>query len=529
MVELPYLTSPDCHVEGVKQTGPILQITARTISTESCCPICATPSSSIHSYHLRHLKDLPVGEQAVLLTIRTKRFRCRNPHCPKITFVEEIPDVLVKNARRTPRLSTVLWHIGQVAGGQAGARLTSHLHIQTSRSSLLRILRQRPQPHQEAASVIGIDDWAKRKGQRYGTIVVDLERHRVVELLEDRESDTVAAWLRTQPQIHTVARDRSMQYAQGISEGAPHAVQVADRWHLLKNLSETVERILQDLLPRMKRQIVSAYDKAPRGQFPRAETDLERQAASRVRRLGEYTLVQYLRQQGYAERRIARMLGMSRGKVRSFYRAETFPERQHHYVPSMLDPHLPYLQQRVSEGCLNAQQLWRELRERGYPGSSSQVSKWMTDRRRGSRPQPLPQMLSAGALRLPGLRTCVRLMTTAHERLAPDDIVLLELICQEDPLDSLYQLVQRFLTMVRQQQATLLDDWLVDCGKSNVAALQHFAASLTQDYAAVHAALELPWSNGQTEGQVHRLKLLKRQMYGRANLDLLRLRVLYSP
>ena len=147
MVELPYLTSPDCQVEDVEQTGSILRLTARTISIESRCPICATPSSSIHSYHLRQLKDLPMGEQAVLLTIRTKRFRCRNPACPKVTFVEEIPGVLVKNARRTPRLSTVLWHRGQVAGGQAGARLTRHLHMQTSRSSLLRILRQRPQPH----------------------------------------------------------------------------------------------------------------------------------------------------------------------------------------------------------------------------------------------------------------------------------------------------------------------------------------------------------------------------------------------
>jgi transposase len=529
MVELPYLTSPDCQVEDVEQTGSILRITARTNSTESRCPICATPSSSIHSYHLRQLKDLPMGEQAVLLTIRTKRFRCRNPDCPKVTFVEEIPGVLVKNARRTPRLSTALWHIGQVAGGQAGARLTRHLHMQTSRSSLLRILRQRPQSHQEAASVIGIDDWAKRKGQRYGTLVVDLERHRVVELLEDRESATLAAWLRTQPQVHTVARDRSMQYALGISEGAPHAVQVADRWHLLKNLSETVERVLQDLLPKMKRQILSAYDKAPREQFPRAEADLARQAASRARRLGEYTLVNYLRQQGYAERRIARLLGMSRGKVRSFYRAETFPERKHHYVPSMLDPYLPYLQQRVSEGCLNAQQLWHEIGERGYRGSSSQVSKWMTDRRRGARQQPPIHLPPASALSLPGLRTCVRLMTTAHERLSPEDMVLLEYIRQEKLLDILYQLVQRFMTMVRQQQATLLDDWLVDCRKSDVAALQHFAASLAQDYAAVHAALELPWSNGQTEGQVHRLKLLKRQMYGRANLDLLRLRILYSP
>ena len=529
MVEFPYLLSPNCQIESVEQQGAACRIEVRTTTTEGCCPVCAMRSSSIHSYCERLVKDLPVGEQAVWLSIRTKRFRCRNPACPKVTFVEEVPGVLVKHARRTPRLSRVLWHIGQVAGGQAGARLTRHLQMPTSRCTLLRILRQQPLPYHEAPCTIGIDDWAKRKGQRYGTIVVDLERHRVVDLLEDRESDTLAAWLRGQPQVHTVARDRSLQYAQGVAEGAPQAVQVADRWHLLKNLSEMVERVLQELLPKMKRNLtLSVYDNAPREKFPRAATDQERQVASRAQRLRDYTLIQYLRRQGHGERRIARVLGMSRGKVRAFYHAEIFPERKGHYVHSMLDPYLPYLEQRVSEGCLNARQLWREIRGRGYPGSSSQVSKWMTKRRRGIQGAQAPTPPTV-AQSLPNLRTCVHLISTAPDRLSPEDLLLLEQLRQDKLVDTLYQLVQRFITMICQRQVSILDDWLDDCSKSKVAGLENFAASLVQDYAAVRAALELPWSNGQTEGQVHRLKLLKRQMYGRAKLDLLRLRVLYSP
>lgn len=470
-----------------------------------------------------------MGEQAVLLRIRTKRFRCCNPDCSKSTFVEEIPGVLVKYARQTPRLRQALWHIGQVAGGQGGARLSRHLHMAASRCTLLRILRQEGLPDREAASVIGIDDWAKRKGQRYGTIVVDLERHRVVDLLTDRESDTLTAWLRTQPQVHTVARDRSLQYAQGIKAGAPQAVQVADRWHLLKNLSEMTERVLQELWSRMKQQIsVPSAANVPRDTFPRATTDQERQVSRRAQRLRDYTLIQYLRHQGHGERRIARVLGMSRGKVRHFYHAETFPERKRHYVPSMLDSFLPYMEQRVTEGCLNAQQLWREIRERGYPGSSSQVVKWMARRRHGT--QKSQASTSAVApLRLPGLRTCVHLISTAPERLSPEDTFLLDQIRHDALVDTLYQLVQRFRTMICHQQVSLLDAWLEDCSRSTIAGLAQFAASLVQDYAAVRAALELPWSNGQTEGQVHRLKLLKRQMYGRAKLDLLRLRVLYSP
>jgi transposase len=426
MVELPYLLSPNCQIEEVEQTGSTLRVRVRTLSTESCCPICAVASKSIHSYHLRQLKDLPAGDQAVLLSVRTKRFRCRNPDCPKTTFVEEIPGHLgeICPTDTTPEYRVMAHWTGCGWSSRCATCLPSAHAI--SGCTLLRILRQHGLPDREAASVIGIDDWAKRKGQRYGTIVVDLERHQVVDLLEDRESDTVAAWLQTQPQVHTVARDRSLQCAQGIAEGAPQAVQIADRWHLLKNLSETVERALQELLPKMKRKLtLSVYDNAPREKFPRAAADQERQAASRAQRLRDYTLVQYLRREGHGERRIARVLGLSRGKVHAFYHAETFPERKGHYVRSMLDPYLPYLEQRVSEGCLNAIQLWREIRERGYPASSSQVSKWMTKRRRGTQREQA-QTPPAAALSLPNLRTCVRLITTARDRLSPEDSFLLQ-------------------------------------------------------------------------------------------------------
>ena len=158
MVEFPYLLPPDCRIEYVEQGGTTCRIGARTTMTEGCCPVCAVRSSSVHSYRQRQVKDLPIGEQSVCLTIRTKRFRCRNPDCPKRTFVEEVPGVLVKPARRSPRLNIALWHIGQVAGGHGGARLTHQLHRSVSHCTLLRILRKHPLPHQEAPSVIGIDD-----------------------------------------------------------------------------------------------------------------------------------------------------------------------------------------------------------------------------------------------------------------------------------------------------------------------------------------------------------------------------------
>ena len=320
-----------------------------------------------------------------------------------------------------------------------------------------------------------------------------------------------------------------MQYAQGISDGAPQAIQIADRWHLLKNLSEVVERVLQQLLPQLKqRTIQHASRSAPRDKFPRAKPDQVKQATTRAQRLREYTLIQYLHRRGYGERQIARVLGMSRGKVSRYIDAETFPERKAHYVPSILDRYLTYLEQRVQEGCMNATQLWREIREQGYPGGSSQVSKWMQNRRKGLQPIQA-QSLPLTPVSLPDIRTCIHLITASPVRLSSEEAVLLDILRSVDSLRMLYDLVQAFAAMVRQRQAQALDAWLATCNQTEFPGLKHFAASLQQDYDAVYSALDLPWSNGQTEGQVNRLKLLKRQMYGRANLDLLRLRMLYSP
>ena len=529
MVTFPYLNVPNLEMEGIEQRQTALVVTAAS-TTESCrCPSCGTASSSVHSTYQRRLKDLPVSEWCVMLRLRLKRFRCRNPNCAKQTFVEPMRDLFLPRAQRSRRLTTTLWHVGQIAGGQNGAQLTARLHMPASRCTLLRILRRQPLPDPVPPQVIGVDDWAKRKGQDYGTLVVDLERHAVLDLLPDREATTLAAWLKTHPSVQVVARDRSLQYAQGITVGAPAAIQVADRWHLLKNRSELLERALRELLPQAKKLLrASTSVSAPRPKFPRSQGDEEKQLDVRAQRRRDYTLIQFLRQKGYSERRIARLLGMSRGKVRIYAAARSFPERKSHYVPSKLDPFLPYLEQRFLAGCINARQLWREIRARGYPGGSGQVSKWMRQRRQ-SIPDQHSSVETVRSTALPDLHTCLRLFETRPERLSASEALWLEQILQVAPLRQLYDLSQRFSIVVCQRQVTELDAWLQDCSNAPLATLQLFAASLQQDYDAVRNALAQPWSNGQTEGQVNRLKLLKRQMYGRANLDLLRLRMLYSP
>ena len=469
-----------------------------------------------------------MGEAGLRLEIRVRRFRCTSSACKRKTFAQGFQQLTTRYARRTKRLETLIWHIGQVAGGQGGSRLTNHLKIPTTRHSILRILRSNVRPKVSAVRVLGVDDWAKKRGQTYGTILVDLEAHCVVDLLPDRQSDTLADWLKRHPSIEMVARDRSTEYANGIERGAPNAIQIADRWHLLKNLTEMAERALREQWSKMRSHpaVHSSDSQVVRPPLPRSKDELEQQRLSRERRIRDFQRVQYLKQQNYSQRRIARVLGLNRATVKLFWEAELFPERQKTPLPSMLDPFIEYMTARLQSGPITMTQLWHEVVARGYPGQLSQVRKWVTLYRQQvlhpTQTPPLP-------IWLPSRDSCLQLLIAPPERLNKAEADLLSQLLQVDTLSTLHHLIHHFTTMVRQRQNAGFDTWLDTCMTCGIQACKRFAESLKQDYHAVKAALALEWSNGQTEGHVHRLKLLKRQMYGRANLDLLCIRVCYKP
>jgi Transposase len=212
----------------------------------AACPCCAVPSPSVHRCYQRRLTDLPWGTRAVHLQLLVRQFFCRNRACARRLFTERLPELVATYARNTPRLITVLQARGIALGGQAGARLAARLRIVARAATLLRLVRAAPGPHPSPLHVVGIDEWAWRRGHRYGTILVDLTTPRVVDLLPDRSAATIAAWLARHPTITVVCRDRSELYADGIRRGAPQAVQVVDRFHLVQNLRQAVEAFLID-------------------------------------------------------------------------------------------------------------------------------------------------------------------------------------------------------------------------------------------------------------------------------------------
>jgi len=316
--------------------GVCLQLT--TTAAAAGCPRCAVPSTVIHGRYQRHLTDLPWGTRPVHLQLTVRKFVCRNASCPRRIFTERVPELVASYARKTCRLITTLQAIGVALGGQARARLTQRLGLPTSRDTLLRLIRRLPLPNIPPLSAIGVDDWAHRKRQHYGTIVVDLEHRRPVALLHDREAETLANWLRTHPGITVIARDRMKAYMDGARAGAPQASQVADRFHLLQNLAEALDQVFSAHGPALK-AVSTALSRTPVVQ-PDGQTAVpippspptsqaQTQAAlRRARRLATYEQVWSLHRQGWSNRAIAQQLGIGRMTVVRYLQAPTFPERK---------------------------------------------------------------------------------------------------------------------------------------------------------------------------------------------------------
>jgi transposase len=213
--------------------------------SKSACPLCGMISGRVHSQYLRTLADLPWQRRTVSLQVRARRFRCAAADCPRQIFAERLqPDIAPRRGRRTTRLGGLQRHIGFALGGASGSRLAARLSMPVSGDTLRRLIRTAEVEPHPPPRVAGIDDWAWRRGQRYGTIICDLERGRVIDLLPERSTEVVAAWLRRHPSIEVIARDRAGAYAEGARQGAPAALQVADRWHLLSNLGDALRRTL---------------------------------------------------------------------------------------------------------------------------------------------------------------------------------------------------------------------------------------------------------------------------------------------
>jgi transposase len=427
-----------------------------------------------------------------------------------------------------------------------GERLADRLGIETSWMSIIRQIMALPTETVEQVSELGIDDFAFRRGRKFGTILVDMQSHKVIDLLPDRQAETAKAWMKAHPEIRVVSRDRGGDYAAGAREGAPQATQIADRFHMYKNLVEAVELTLARCRAEIRKaayQVVSQEERegseplvidtecvSVENWKPVPDACSERERLNRrAERLDKYEQVVALRAQGLGSTEIARRVGLTARTIQRWLKEDTFPEaRRRRKRQSCFDPYAAYVLSRWEEGCQNGSQLYREIKEQGYTGQERQVHRFLVPLRKKQRIIQKAEVPHA-PLQDFSAKDAVWLFARDPADLDEKKRETLAAICQaSETASKTYELVQEFRHLLHHREGEKLDDWLAKVRASQIRELQSFVLGVERDKAAVVAGLTLPQNNGLVEGKVNKLKLIKRTMYGRAGFPLLRQRILHA-
>ncbi|MGW7031463.1 ISL3 family transposase [Streptomyces xanthophaeus] len=522
-------------VDAVDLVGAVVWIDLHARQQTVTCPSCGMSASRVHSTYTRRLADRPLGGRRVLLRLRIRRFFCDHGLCSRRTVAEQVNHLTAPYQRRTPAVARMVQAIGLAVGGRAGARLAGYLPVRGSRDVIVREVQRLPYPPSGQVTILRIDEFAFRRGATYGTVLIDVETRRPIDLLPDRTADTVAAWLAAHPGIKVICRDRCSTFSQAAARAAPDAIQVADRWHLLHSLARAVERTAH--LHRACLRKDAEVDDLGQRQGPPSSAALaaliappepddppDNQLLARVRQW--HTDIHHLRDRGWTISAIARRLGRDRKTVR-------------HYLTTTLDQILasarerrpnghinrfkPYLQQRFREGETNAAGLFREIRDRGYRGSRVVVTKYIATLRAGTaapeprKPVPSPRRITTWIMRRPDSLT-----DSQREQLN-------RILAACPDLATARDLAHEFSAIARERRGHDLTGWMARALDQGPQPVHGFAAFLQNDWDAVVNGLTLHWSSGAVEGQVTRIKLIKRRSYGRASFALLRTLVLAQP
>jgi transposase len=489
-------------IEDVEDAGEVICVRARTRDGAVACPACGTETARVHEYRERAVADVPAGGRRVLVKVRVRRMRCPVTGCPRQTFREQVPGVLDRYQRRTTRLTAQVSAVARELAGRASARLLPALGIGVSRHAMLRVLLKIPLPTLTVPRVLGIDDFALRRGSAYATVLIDAGTGRRVDVVQGRTADVAEKWLRDHPGVEVVCRDGSGAYGEAARQALPGAVQVSDRWHLWHGLGEAV------------RKEVTAHSACWAGgtrlqEGKRAATTLER-----------WQQVHDLRARNVGLLDCARRLNLSLNTVKRYDRASE-PERLQRvpkYRPTLVDPHRDYLRKRrAEEPGVQIRQLLQEIRELGYQGSSNLLARYINQGRLdGDRPHLSPRRAARTLLTRPS-----RLTAGQQETLAE-----LTAACPE--MTALASLVTSFAALLVPDPGNdaRLRQWITGARTADLPHVHSFTRGLDLDIQAATAALTLPHHNGRTEGVNTKTKMIKRQMYGRAGFTLLRHRIL---
>jgi len=531
---------PFLKLEKIEYSDATIRIFASIKSRKSKCPDCGRYSKRIHDYYFRTLSDLPVFQNKTTILLRTRKFKCSNARCHRRVFSEQIP-AIQRYSRRTNRVLRILESFAIELTGRLGSIMSKQLFITVSSSTITRMAYSQQLPEIIQPKVLGVDDWAYRKGVSYGTILIDMETSRPIELLPSRESGDLKNWLLKYNDVKIITRDRASSYSSAINEVCPNTVQIADRFHLLMNLSDALDTYFKSISTKIKSLITSKTNELLNLQDDENAKNnqlvpvISRSVNIKVdKRLDTFNMVKKLQAKGISKRKISRDLGISRGTVYSYFIQESLSPKSHPKSTN-IELFTNHIVARLNITGYKVKDIINEIRELGFNGSNTQAYhniNVMKEEYEISTPgfsqvvlPKIPYVKPLSSRKLAKyIGTCLTDIVDSNER-----YYLQTLLDNITELRIVRKLVQIFKTMFARGCGNIRRwiDFIIR-SKRKLSGLKTFARGMLRDIEAVENGINMPWSNGAVEGHVNRIKSIKRQMYGRASFELLRKKVILS-
>lgn len=551
-----HYSSPHIKITTYSLVNGVLTYDGHVTQKGCKCPGCGQISTQVRSRYVRTLMDLPLGSYPVKASITVRRFKCNNIHCSYKIFSEQIPGTTTPYARRTSRVSDMLRDMLVEVSSMKGAHLTSVMKIKQSSSTCLRIISALPVEESDDVEIIGIDDWAFRKGISYGTIIVDAITGHPIDLINSRKDSDVIAWLKRHPKIKIVTRDRASSYAKAIRTALPDAIQIADKFHIIKNLSERTDDTIRQHYAEIRTSFLSSLDidqeevigvigensegividKDPN------MTDFEQIVEDNTYRKHKaelFTAIHQLHEKGLSQRKIAFSLNIHRETVRLYLRHDTFPQKRIIFTHKY-EQYTDLINDSCRDGK-NVKEIFTSIKINGFRGQLTAFYSWF----RKNYPDYNPKQKSR-VFEVTEKTKCSMLFNSLSPRkmaiyvsnpewgigksgvYSKERILANNIISSSSLLQQLQERVVSFRGILKGEDVALLEQWMDRTTQINISGLNSFVNGIRQDMEAVKNAIRYKWTNGLVEGNVNRLKTKKREMYGRAGFELLRRKVVMS-
>ena len=493
---------PSLKLQKIDYSDDVIRIYASIKSRRARCPVCGRYSKRVHDYYFRTITDLPVFQNRTVILLKTRKFKCGNNRCHRKVFSEQTPDI-IRYSRRTSRATRILETFSIELTGRLGSILSKQMHLAVSSSTITRIAYSQQLPDINQPRVLGVDDWAYRKGVSYGTILIDMETSRPIELLPSRDGLELKNWLMKYNDVQIVTRDRASSYASATEE----LLELPDHESVINTKPKDKMTVTENIEP-----VITKADQ----------------------RLERFNKVKELQAKGFPRKRISRDLKMSNNTVRSYFLMDTLPSWTRPKTTNF-DLFTDHVLSRIKTDGYILKDIYDEITEMGFKGEISQArhninmlkeqSKISTSGFSQIQSQKIPYIRPLSSRKLAKyIGSRLTEITDHYER-----YYLQTLLDNSAELRIVRKLVQIFKTMLSRGRGNI-KRWIdfIIRSKHKLSGLKTFARGMLRDIEAVENGINMSWSNGAVEGHVNRIKSIKRQMYGRASFELLRKKVILS-